>query len=258
MKILFLGTGTSTGVPVIGCDCETCRSEHPRNKRLRSSVLVQTQDTIILVDSCTDLRQQALRHELSSIDAVLYTHPHLDHVAGFDELRAFCWHRRDGLPLYAGPECMENLKRMYVWAFASSNTYQGYIRPEPHTHDGSTPFMIGDIEITPVLIEHASVQTHGYVFRHEGKSFGYAPDVKNIPKDSMPLLANLDAFAMDGLGADSHPSHLSVAENVELMRQLRPKQGLITHSGHRVEYVACSEILPDFMSIAYDGMLLEL
>ena len=257
MNILFLGSGTSTGVPVIGCRCSVCKSADPRNRRWRSSVLVTTETTTLLVDSGPDLRQQALQHNLTAIDAVLYTHEHLDHVAGFDEMRAFCWHRDDRLPLYAGTRCLEGLKRMYGWAFDDSNTWKGYIRPAAHDHAGK-PFTVGDIEVTPVPVIHGAVETHGYVFRHAGKSFGYVPDVKRIPESSMPLLSHLDALAMDGLCFPEHHTHFTVDQNVAHMKLLHPKRGYVTHSGHRLEYKALCDYLPAFMEPAYDGMKIEL
>lgn len=257
MKVLFLGTGTSTGVPVIGCTCDVCQSDNPRNKRLRSSILVKTEQTTILVDSCTDLRQQALRYKLTSIDAIIYTHSHLDHVSGFDELRAFCWERTDRLPLYAGTQCLEQLKRMYGWAFASSNTYQGYIRPDANDHAGKS-FTVGDISITPVPVLHSSVECYGYIFRNGGSSFAYLPDVKTLPEASIAMLKGVDVIAMDGLGQQSHPTHLSQDENVAYMEQIRPKHGYITHSGHRLDYDAIEEQIPDWMSSAYDGLELNI
>ena len=223
MKVLFLGSGTSTGVPVIGCHCDVCSSDNPRNKRLRASVLVRSESTTILVDSCPDLRQQALRHNLTAIDAVIYTHEHLDHTTGFDDMRAFCWRRDDRLPLYAGSSCLAHLKRMFAWAFSEQNTYQGYIRPAAHDHEGH-PFTVGDIEVTPVRVEHATVETYGYVFRCKGRSFGYVPDIKVLPDESRPLLQRLDVLAMDGLTTKEHHTHLSVADNVELMLQLAPRR----------------------------------
>lgn len=257
MKVLFLGSGTSTGVPVIGCRCAVCTSDNPRNKRLRSSILVQTESTTILVDSCPDLRQQALRHNLTAIDAVIYTHEHLDHTTGFDDMRAFCWHRTGRLPLYAGAACLAMLRRMFSWAFSPENTYQGYIRPEAHDHAGKS-FVVGDLEVTPVRVEHATVETYGYVFRHAGRSFGYVPDIKALPEESRPLLAGLDVLAMDGLTTHEHHTHLSVSENVELMSQLAPVRGYITHCGHKVDYDAVCSSLPSFMAPAYDGLCLEI
>ncbi|MBR5887369.1 MAG: MBL fold metallo-hydrolase [Akkermansia sp.] len=257
MKVLFLGSGTSTGVPVIGCQCDVCCSADPRNKRLRSSVLVQSATTTLLIDSCPDLRQQALRHNLTAIDSVIYTHEHLDHTTGFDDMRAFCWNREDKLPLYAGPSCLAHLKRMFAWAFSEQNTYKGYIRPAAHNHGGA-PFIVGDIEITPVPVEHASVETFGYVFRAEGRSFGYVPDIKVLPETSRPLLQGLDALAMDALTTREHHTHITVAENVKLMQQLAPTRGFLTHCGHAVDYESTARILPTFMAPAYDGLCVEL
>lgn len=261
MKILFLGSGTSTGVPVIGCSCEVCakaRRAGNRNARLRSSVLVRSGTTTLLVDSGPDLRQQALRHDLTAIDAVLYTHQHLDHVTGFDEMRAFCWHRETPLPLWAGSETLAQLKRMFAWAFAPTNTWKGYIHPDAHDH-GGRPFVIGDIEVTPVRVLHGRVETYGYVFRNGDSSFGYVPDIKELPAESAPKLSHLDALAMDALGTIPHFTHLTVAENVALMQQLAPKRGFVTHSGHRVDYddLADGSLLPDFMQPAYDGLEIE-
>lgn len=253
MKALFLGSGTSTGVPVIGCDCAVCTSPDPRNRRWRSSLLVRSETTTLLVDSCPDLRAQALKHGLTAIDAILYTHEHLDHVAGFDEMRAFCWHRETRLPLYAGTRCLASLKRMFGWAFSESNTWKGYIRPAAHDHAGQ-PFIVGDIEVTPVPVQHGAVETHGYVFRHGGKSMGYVPDVKRIPESSLPLLQGLDALAMDGLCFPEHHTHLTVDQNVAYMQMLKPRRGYVTHSGHRLEYSALREYLPPFMEPAYDGL----
>ncbi len=254
MNILFLGTGTSTGVPVIGCDCAVCHSTDPRDQRLRSSVLISTPLTSILVDAGTDLRAQALRHHLTAIDAVIYTHAHLDHVSGFDELRAFCWHRIEKLPLYAHESCLQQLRRMYSWAFSEENTYKGYIQPEARAHDGETPFLIGDIEVTPIRVEHASVDTFGYVFRHEGSSFGYISDAKRIPESSMRHLSYLDALAVDALGYKPHPTHMTLHENIQLMHVLAPRQGYTTHVGHALSDAAMRAALPAFMSPAYDGL----
>ena len=257
LNVLFLGSGTSTGVPVIGCNCEVCRSANLRNKRWRSSLLVRSATTTLLVDSCPDLRAQALRHNLTAIDAVLYTHEHLDHTAGFDEMRAFCWRREDRLPLYAGTACLAHLKRMFGWAFDEKNTYQGYIRPAAHDHAGK-PFTVGDIEVTPVPVIHATVETYGYVFRFGGRSFGYVPDIQELPAGSEPLLMHLDALAMDGLRYRPHRTHFCVDDTVAVMLKLQPKRGYVTHVGHEVEYQSLCDYLPGFMDAAYDGLLVEL
>lgn len=257
LNVLFLGCGTSTGVPVIGCDCEVCRSSDPRDKRLRSSVLVRSATTTLLVDSCPDLRVQALRHRITAIDAVIYTHEHLDHTTGFDEMRAFCWRRCDRLPLYAGGGCLSMLRKMFGWAFDESNTYQGYIRPAAHDHAGQ-PFTVGDIEVIPVPVVHATVETFGYVFRCGGSSFGYVPDIQELPAASVPLLVGLDALAMDGLRYRPHRTHFCVDDTVRIMQQLNPQRGYLTHMGHEAGFAGLCAYLPDFMEPVYDGMSLEL
>lgn len=219
-------------------------------------MLLCSERTTLLVDTSPDLRQQALRQSLTGIDAVLYTHEHLDHTAGFDELRAFCWAREGCLPLYAGCGCMAQLRRMYGWAFAPTNTHRGYVRPEPHEHDGHV-FCVGDIEVTPVRVEHGTVETFGYVFRSGEKSFGYVPDVKRIPPTETDKLRGLNALAMDGLSYCEHRTHLSVDENVKLMHELAPERGFVTHSGHKLEYSTLAAYLPDFMQPAYDGLTVQ-
>ena len=153
MNILFLGTGTSTGVPQIGCSCAVCTSPDPRNRRLRSSIYVEAAGTRLLLDSSPDLRQQALRENITDVDAVLYTHAHVDHVGGFDDLRAFCWRRSGGLPMYASPMTVDALRTMYGWAFVPKPGRSGYVRPEPH--EVTAPFRVGNVLATPLPVLHA-------------------------------------------------------------------------------------------------------
>lgn len=256
MKVLFLGSGTSVGVPVIGCKCGVCRSTDPRNKRLRSAVLVTTDSTTLLIDFGPDLRAQALRYGVSTVDAVLCTHEHLDHIAGFDDLRAFCWERSGRLPIHAGDQCTARLATMYPWAFAPGG-YRGYVRADGIRHSGA-PFQVGDVAVQPVPVEHGSVETYGYVLRAGSARFGYVPDVKQMPASSLELLRGLDALAMDGLCFPQHPTHLSIDENIALMRELAPARGIVTHTGHRVDYHQLAAYLPRFMQPAYDGLQLTL
>ncbi len=256
MKVLFLGSGTSVGVPVIGCKCAVCRSTDPHNKRLRSAVLVSSSTTSLLIDFGPDLRAQALRYGITAVDAVLCTHEHLDHIAGFDDLRAFCWERTERLPIYAGERCKAQLSRMYPWAFAPGG-YRGYVRAQGICHAGA-PFCVGDIAVQPVPVQHATVETYGYVLRAGSASFGYVPDVKQMPDSSRELLRGLDALAMDGLCFPQHPTHLSIDENIALMRELAPKCGVVTHTGHRVDFDQLAAYLPDFMQPAFDGLELSL
>lgn len=252
LQVLFLGTGTSTGVPQIGCACKVCCSQSPKNKRLRSSILVSAGKTRVLVDSSPDLRQQALREHIVSIDAVLYTHSHLDHVSGFDDLRAFCWRRKDLLPLYAGAETLASLERMYPWAFDQELHYQGYVRPEACKIVPNT--QIGDLLVTPVLVEHASVETFGYLMQYAGRKIAYISDFIRIPDASMHLLQGLDILILDALRYKAHSTHSSVADTLALISRLKPKRAYLTHMSHDVDYETLLQELPESVCPAYDGL----
>jgi len=255
--ITFLGTGTSVGVPVIGCVCDVCQSDDPCNNRTRSSILVSYGATTILVDSGPDLREQALREKISAIDAVLYTHPHLDHVVGFDELRAFCWGKQEPLPLYGTAECIGVLKSMFGWAFSPENTHRGYVKPDPRLV--TSTFRIGGLTITPLPVEHGTVETVGYLFETEaGFRTAYLPDVKLIPDETMTLLEKLDLLIIDALRESPHSTHLSLGEALEISQKLSPRRTLLTHISHELDHAELSARLPDGVEVARDGLRVTL
>ena len=256
-RLTFLGTGTSTGVPVIGCSCAVCASADPRNRRLRSSVLLESTETTLLVDAGPDLRQQALRAGMRKVDAVLYTHGHMDHVVGFDELRAFCWHRDTPLPMYANPGCMEILRTMFAWAFAETNIYRGYIKPGPVVVEG--PFVIGDWNITPLPVMHGAVETNGYLFQCDGaKSVAYISDVKAIPEETMVMMRGADILILDALHYRPHPTHMHVEESLAVIAELDPPQAYLMHCSHEIDHATLESELPAHVRVAYDTLLLEL
>ncbi len=256
LKITFLGTGTSVGVPVIGCHCPVCTSTDPRNNRTRSSVLISTPEVKLLIDSGPDLREQALREHISEIDAVIYTHSHLDHVAGFDEMRAFCWKRDSPLPLYASESTIGVLKNMFGWAFHQDNTYKGYIKPDPRIID--SPFKIADITITPLPVTHGSVETTGFLFETpKGIRLAYIPDVKRIPETTLALMRNLDLLVIDSLRDVPHATHLSVPEACAISAKLSPKKTLLTHLSHDLDHAELAARLPENIFPAYDGLTCE-
>lgn len=253
ITITFLGTGTSVGVPVIGCHCAVCTSSDPRNNRTRSSALISTPEVKLLIDSGPDLREQALREKISEIDAVIYTHSHLDHVAGFDEMRAFCWKRDSPLPLYAAESTLEVLKNMFGWAFHQDNTYKGYIKPDPRIID--SPFGIGGLTITPLAVTHGIVETTGFLFENAaGSRLAYLPDVKSIPGTTLALMGGLDLLVIDSLRDVPHATHLSVSEACEISAILSPKKTLLTHLSHDLDHAELAARLPENISPAYDGL----
>ncbi|WP_435893423.1 MBL fold metallo-hydrolase [Oceaniferula spumae] len=254
ISLTFLGTSTSTGVPVIGCPCPICTSGDPLLTRTRSSIHLQTEEISILVDSGPDLREQALREGLSRVDAVLYTHAHLDHITGFDELRAFCWHRDELLPLYGSAACLDEIKRMFSWAFLPTNTYRGYIKPAPVETSG--PFNLGKLTITPIPVIHGSVETQGYRFDLPGSpSIAYLPDVKIIPDDSMELLANIPVLILDCLHRREHPTHMNLDEALTAAQNLAAERVYLTHISHELDIASVE--LPSHISFAHDGLKLD-
>lgn len=242
---------------MIGCDCAVCGSGDARNRRLRSSVLVRVDDVTVLVDSGPDLRAQALRERFAALDAVVYTHAHLDHVAGFDELRAFCWRREGPLPMHATEGCMATLKQMYGWAFSPDNVFKGYVKPDERIIDG--PFGHGELRITPLPVEHAAVETVGFLFEVPGaRSMAYLPDVKRIPEATRELIRGVDVLAVDALRPVPHPTHFSLDDALEAVRDLEAGEAWLTHLGHENDHAALEAALPAGVRVAFDGLRLDL
>ena len=257
LSLTFLGTGTSVGVPVIGCRCPVCMSADPRNQRLRSSALVRAGGITVLVDSGPDLRAQALREGLRELDAVIYTHAHLDHVAGFDELRAFCWSKDGPLPLHATAQCLATLRTMFAWAFAADNIYKGYVKPKACLIEG--PMVYGDLKITPLPVDHAAVETIGLLFDYPNtRNIAYLPDVKHIPSDTMELLHGVDVLVVDSLRPQPHPTHFSLGEALAAIRQVDAGEAWLTHLGHENDHAALQAGLPANVRVAWDGLRIEL
>ncbi len=256
-SLTFLGTGTSVGVPVIGCDCPVCVSADLRNKRFRSSVVVRVGARSLLVDSGPDLRMQALRENLREIDAVIYTHGHLDHVAGFDELRAFCWRKKEPLPLHATAGCMATLRQMYGWAFSPEKEIEGYVRPDARLIDG--PFYYDDLKVTPLPVEHAAVETIGFRFDLPGaRSLAYISDVKRIPAETMELISGVDVLVLDALRTADHPTHFTLEEALDAIAEARVGEAWLTHLTHEFDHATLDGQLPAGVRVAWDGLRISL
>ena len=254
MRVTFLGTGTSGGVPVINCNCSVCRSDNPKNKRLRCSVMVEQNDKFLLIDTSMDMRQQFLRHSFPRIDAILYTHAHADHIFGLDEVRRFNYLQKKRIPAFGSAATLKRLKSVFEYAFQNdgSEIVPGIPNLSAHLMDGTT--VVEGIAVTPIPLIHGQCQTFGYRIGH----FAYCTDVKSIPEQSFALLKGLDVLVLDALREKPHPAHLSLPEAIQLAQKIGATKTYFTHMNHIIDYERHSQQLPPNMAFAYDGLVLEL
>jgi phosphoribosyl 1,2-cyclic phosphate phosphodiesterase len=253
MKLTFLGTGTSTGVPSIGCECETCRSDDPRDKRLRVSVIIEHGGQTVLVDTSSDFRQQALRFGLRRLDAVLITHCHADHIFGLDDIRPLNF-RFGALGVYANERAWIDIKRIFKYIFEPSHFGGGLPQVVPHIVYPQASFCLAkDLQITPVETIHGRLPVMAYRFN----DFAYATDLSEIPPDSMDALKNLDVLVLDCLRFTKHPTHLWVDKALEFVEQLKPRRTYFTHLAHDIKHERDSPCLPPGVEFAYDGLVIE-
>ena len=253
MKLTFLGTGTSTGVPSIACDCETCLSTDPRDKRLRVSILIEHRDKKILVDTSSDFRQQALRANIRHLDAVLITHCHVDHVFGLDDIRPLNF-RYGAMGVYANETAWKDLRRIFEYIFNPTHFGGGLPQLIPHTVQHNSPFCIGeDMNITPLEVIHGKLPVVAYRFN----DFAYATDLKTIPPDTMDGLRDLEVLVLDCVRIKPHSTHLCLAEALAIIDDLKPKRAFLTHLNHDIMYERDSHLLPDNVQFAYDALVIE-
>lgn len=255
-EITFLGTGTSIGVPVIGCECAVCTSDDPKNKRLRSSIHVSTPEVSLVIDTGPDFRQQCLREGIRHLDAALFTHAHSDHIMGFDDLRRFTVLDEEELTVYATAECLGRLQAAFHYVFDGENRYRGYLKIAARTIAG--PFSLGDLIITPLPVTHGKVETIGYLFsRREKRLFAYIPDAKVLSAETKNHIRGIDLLLLDGLQPEPHWTHLSIGEATSLAQELEVTRTWLTHFSCRVDYQALGPTLPDNISLAWDGLRLQ-
>jgi phosphoribosyl 1,2-cyclic phosphate phosphodiesterase len=252
MRVTFLGTGTSTGVPVIACRCRVCTSEDPRNRRLRPSILLEWDGRTVLVDSSTDFRQQALLHRIDRLDAVLYTHCHADHVMGLDDLRIYNFRQRSDLPVYGSPRTLSDIRRTFWYAF--SETQEGGGKPRLDLRPVEGPFDLFGALVEPVPLWHGDLPVSGFKIG----SFAYCTDCNRIPEESMTTLSSLETLVIDALRPTPHPTHFSLPETLALLSMLRPRRSYLIHMGHDLEHQETENALPESVRLAYDGLVLEI
>ena len=254
IDLTFLGTGTSTGIPVIGCDCAVCTSPDPRDQRLRASVHLNIDGASILIDTSPDMRAQMLRANIRQIDAVLFTHMHADHTAGLDELRRYNIMQQERIPVWANAATAAELEERFAYAFSSPFPFFGG-KPDLDLHVFEGPFAAVGAAVTPVPVMHGTLPIVG--FRIGG--LGYLTDAKTIPPESRELLRGLDTLVITALRQKEHPAHMTLAEALDTIEDLQPGRAFLSHLGHDMgRHGEVEPALPDHVRIAVDNQTVRI
>lgn len=255
-KMILLGTGTSVGVPAIGCGCDVCQSNNPRNYRTRCSAILGLPDGNLLVDTSPDVRQQLLRERIGIVHAVLYTHEHADHVFGLDDLRLMQFYLGGPVPLYCEQKVEERIRKSYDYAFtASPDLHTGAVPQLVFRRITTEPFDVLGARMTPVRLKHG---TRFDVLGFRIGDVAYCTDTNGIEAASLDLLRELDVLVLDALRPRGHATHFSLEEAVDVARRLAPRQTYFTHMSHELEHEATNTSLPSGMALAYDGLQIPL
>ncbi len=253
LTITFLGTGTSTGIPMIACPCRVCHSENEKDKRLRSSIRIESAETTLVVDTTPDFRQQMLRLENKKLDAILYTHPHKDHTGGLDDVRAYNFFQHKPMDLFANALTSEALRRDYAYAF-SDHRYPGIPELNMITID-ETPFVVGNIPVIPIRVWHHKMPVYAYRFGN----FTYITDANRIEDSEMEKIKGTEIIVINALREEDHISHFTLKQAVELVEQLKIPRAYFTHISHQLgKHDEVNKKLPAHISLAYDGLQVSL
>lgn len=251
--LTILGCGTSTGVPLLFCDCAVCRSKNPKNHRLRTSAWLRADGKSVLIDTSTDLRQQALRARIPRLDAILFTHPHADHVSGLDEVRSFNFAQKEHIPAYGNAWTCRELRGRFPYIFKPDEKAEGGGIPRIELHEFSTDsatFDAGGLSFIPISLNHGREECVGYRWG----PLAYITDCQAIPSKSMGRLQGLEVLVLDCLRLKPHPTHLNLEQSLETIAKLKPKRTILTHLGHDFDYRTWSKKLPKGTELAYDGL----
>jgi phosphoribosyl 1,2-cyclic phosphate phosphodiesterase len=249
LAITVLGSGTSVGVPTIGCHCAVCTSEDPRDKRLRPSILVRYSGRNVLIDTTPDFRQQALANRIERLDAIVYTHAHADHIMGLDDVRPFNFHQRGPIPVYGSEITIAAIHRCFPYIFDQAESQSSRPKLETHVLDRA-PFELFGLDFVPVPILHGRDTIHGFRFGPAA----YLTDHSEIPDESMEMLRGLDVLFLDALRYKPHPTHSTVDLSLRTAEQLRPNRTFFTHLCHDLGHARAESMLPPHVRLAYDGL----
>lgn len=252
LRLTVLGSGTSVGVPTIGCRCDVCLSRDPRDNRLRPSVLIQYRSKTILVDTTPDFRQQALRYGIERLDAILYTHSHADHILGLDDLRPLNFRQKGPIPIYASQDTMVGIRSMFHYVFSGKPSESSMPRIEVRNLDGQ-PFDLFEVRCIPIELKHGSGRSLGFRF---GK-LAYLTDHSEVPEAAMALLDDLDVLFLDALRHKPHPTHSTVEQSLRYVERLKPRRAYFTHICHDLPHERTERMLPPHVRLAYDGLQVE-
>jgi phosphoribosyl 1,2-cyclic phosphate phosphodiesterase len=252
LRVTVLGSGTSVGVPTIGCSCDVCTSSDPRDKRLRPSIWIQYGGRSIIVDTGPDFRYQALRSGIPRVDAILFTHAHADHIMGLDDVRPYNFRQQGPIPIYGSDETLDSIQRCFAYIFAVEPKQSWVPKLEPRLLNGSSFDLFG-IDCMPIPVKHGESDVLGFRFG----SLAYLTDHSSIPETSMDLLRGLDVLFLDALRHKPHPTHSTVDRSLETVRVLGPGRAFFTHIGHDLRHERTEQLLPPHVRLAYDGLEIE-
>jgi phosphoribosyl 1,2-cyclic phosphate phosphodiesterase len=255
LKATFLGTGTSSGIPIIGCDCEVCTSPDPRDRRRRTSLFVETAGQHLLVDAPPDFREQALAYKIPRVDAVFFTHSHADHIFGFDDIRRYNTMQQQVIPAYAGEATLQDLRR--VFNYITTDREPGYYRPQIEYRPMDGPVQLGAVTVEPLPVVHGRQPVNGFLFTTAGVRLAYVPDCKIMPDETLERIRGVDVMVLDCLRHRQHATHMTVEECLACLERIGAVRSYLIHMCHELSHATLEASLPENIRAAYDGLVIE-